>query len=242
MPIFTRGATHIYYEVHGSGHPLLLFAPGGMRSTIALWERPPYHAVHEFSGEFMVIAMDQRNAGGSRAPVTASDGWQSYTEDHLALLDELKLERCHVLGGCIGGAFALSLIAKAPERVTAAILQQPIGFDGKNRGVFYELFDGWAEELLRTREDVKPEVLPAFRSHMYDGDFVFSVSRDAVRHCQTPLLVLRGNDVYHPSAISEEIVRLAPRAELVHSWKTGADAEAAIARMHAFLSQHAPPR
>ncbi|MEP7049436.1 MAG: alpha/beta hydrolase [Pseudomonadota bacterium] len=242
MPTFTRGATQIYYEVHGSGHPLLLFAPGGMRSTIALWERPPYHAVHEFAGEFMVIAMDQRNAGASRAPVTASDGWQSYAEDHLALLDELKLERCHVLGGCIGAAFALSLIAKAPERVSAAVLQQPIGFDGANRGVFYELFDTWAEELQQTREDVKPEVLPSFRSRMYDGDFVYSVSRDAVRRCQTPLLVLCGNDVYHPAAISEEIVRLAPRAELVQNWKTGADAQAAIARMHAFLTEHAASR
>ena len=242
MPTFTRGVTEIYYEVHGSGHPLLLLAPGGMRSTIALWERPPYHAVREFAGEFMVIAMDQRNAGASRAPVTASDGWHSYTEDHLALLDELKVKRCHVLGGCIGGAFALSLIATAPERVSAAILQQPIGFDGTNRDVFYELFDEWAKELMLEREDVKPEALPPFRSRMYDGDFVFSASRDAVRHCQAPLLVLRGNDVYHPSQISEEIARIAPHAELVQSWKTGTEAQRAIARMHSFLTEHAGPR
>ena len=239
MPTFTRGATEIYYEVHGSGHPLLLFAPGGMRSTISLWERPPYHAVHEFSGEFRVIAMDQRNAGASRAPVTAGDGWHSYTEDHLALLDELGVERCHLLGGCIGGAFALSLMARAPERVSAAILQQPIGFDGTNRAVFYDLFDGWAKELLERRDDVKPEALPAFRSRMYDGDFVFSVTRDAVRNCPTPLLVLRGNDVYHPASISEEIARIAPHAELVQSWKTGTEAQHAIARMHAFLTKHA---
>ena len=239
MPTFTRGATEIYYEVHGTGHPLLLFAPGGMRSTIALWERPPYHAVREFAGEFKVIAMDQRNAGASRAPVTASDGWQSYTEDHLALLDELKVERCHLLGGCIGGAFALSLIAKAPQRVSAAVLQQPIGYSGSNREVFYELFDGWANELLRTREDVKPESLPAFRSRMYDGDFVFSVHRDAVRKCPVPLLILRGNDVYHPAAISEEIAQLAPRAELISEWKTGPDAERAVKRLHAFFTEHA---
>ena len=239
MPFFTRGTTEIYYEVHGSGYPLLLFAPGGMRSTIALWERPPYHAVREFCDEFRVIALDQRNAGASRAPVVASDGWQSYTEDHLALLDELKVERCHLLGACVGGAFALSLVAIAPKRVSAAILQQPIGFDGTNRDVFYELFDAWGQELLQTRTDVTPEALRAFRSRMYDGDFVFSVGRDAVQRCQTPLLVLRGNDVYHPAAISEEIARLAPRAELVQSWKTGSDADAAIARMHAFLTEHA---
>ena len=32
MPVFSRPDAEIYYEVHGSGFPLLLFAPGGLRS------------------------------------------------------------------------------------------------------------------------------------------------------------------------------------------------------------------
>ena len=75
MPTFTRGATSIYYEEQGSGHPLLVFAPGGMRSAIELLARSPYHPVKELSGEFRVITMDQRNAGASRAPISAADGW-----------------------------------------------------------------------------------------------------------------------------------------------------------------------
>ena len=72
--------------------------------------------------------MDQRNAGGqSRAPITARDSWDSYTQDHIALLDHLRIDRCHLYGQCIGGSFILNLIKKQPERVAAAVLAQPIG-------------------------------------------------------------------------------------------------------------------
>ena len=238
MPTFTRGATSIHYEEHGSGYPLLVFAPGGMRSAIELLARSPYHPVKELSGEYRVITMDQRNAGASRAPIRAADGWHSYTDDHLALLDELKVERCHVLGVCIGGAFVLSLLAAAPERVSAAVLQQPIGFDGANRAVFYELFDSWAAELSQTRPDLSVAELSEFRERMYGGDFVFSVTRGAVERCSTPMLILRGNDVYHPTSISEEIARLAPHAELVKDWKTGEDLSRAVTRLRSFLAEH----
>ena len=240
MPTLRRGETRIEYEVHGSGYPLLLLAPGGMRSQTSFWSRAPFSPIQEFAEQYRVITLDQRNAGGSRAKVSASDGWHTYAEDQLALLDELKVDRCHVHGGCIGGAFALSLIERAPARISAAVLQQPIGYSGTNREVFYELFDGWAAELKQTRTDLADEALAAFRARLYDGDFVFSVSRESVAACPVPLLVLRGNDVYHPAAISEEIVRLAPKAELVADWKTGADLPRAIARVRQFLSEHTP--
>lgn len=41
MPVFTRPDAEIYYEVHGSGFPLLLFAPGGLRSQLEYWRRCP---------------------------------------------------------------------------------------------------------------------------------------------------------------------------------------------------------
>ncbi len=238
MATFRRGELEIHYEVQGEGVPLLLLAPGGMRSSTPFWNRQAYQPLAEFASQFRVIAMDQRNAGGSRGPVSTDDGWHTYAEDQLALLDELQIERCHVLGGCIGGAFALGLIQRAPERIRSAVLQQPIGFSGTNRDVFYELFDGWAAELLQTRTDIAPEALPAFRSRMYDGDFVFAVSRESVARCPVPLLVLRGNDVYHPGPISEEIVQLAPDAELIHDWKTGEDTPRAVARVAEFFRQH----
>jgi pimeloyl-ACP methyl ester carboxylesterase len=240
MPTFRRGGVSLYYETSGAGFPVLLFAPGGMRSSIEFWQRSPWNPIEALSPRFRVIAMDQRNAGRSTAPVTANDGWHSYAQDHVALLDHLGIERCHVLGGCIGGPYCLGVIAAAPERVCAAVLQQPIGFDGDNRQAFYDMFDGWANELRLKRPDVDPATWNVFRDRMYGGDFVFNVGRDFVRNCATPLLVLLGNDRYHPAMTSREIVELAPNAELVERWKEPDVIEQTIARVQSFLAQHTP--
>ncbi|HEY6556161.1 MAG TPA: alpha/beta hydrolase [Polyangiaceae bacterium] len=239
MAVFVRGSVAIHYESYGSGYPVVLFAPGGLRSSIEFWSRTPWNPIRELSSRYRVIAMDQRNAGSSRAPITGQDDWQTYTRDHVALLDELGIDRCHVIGGCIGCSYCLSLISTAPERVSAAVLQQPIGLCAENREVFFQMFDGWADELSRDRPDIS-EALASFRQNMYGGEFVFSVSRDFVRSCPAPLLVLRGNDVYHPSETSEEIARIAPRAELVPSWKEGEDTARAVARVQTFLAVHTP--
>jgi len=239
MAVFVRGSVAIHYESYGSGYPVVLFAPGGMRSSIEFWSRTPWNPMRELSSRYRVIAMDQRNAGSSRAPITDQDDWQTYTRDHVALLDELGIDRCHVIGGCIGCSYCLGLIASAPARVSAAVLQQPIGLSAENREVFFQMFDGWGDELSRDRSDIS-EVLASFRQNMYGGEFVFSVSRDFVRACPAPLLVLQGNDIYHPSETSEEIARIAPRAELVPSWKEGEDTARAIARVQEFLAEHTP--
>ena len=238
MPVFERAGVSLYYEEYGSGYPLLLFAPGGMRSSIDFWHRSPFDPIAELAKDFRVIAMDQRNAGRSRAPVSADDGWETYAGDHLALLDHIGARRAHVMGGCIGSSYCLDLIKLAPERVSAAVLQNPIGLSPENRAAFYEMFDGWASDLRKARPELSEEAFKAFRARMYDGDFVFSVSRDFVRACRTPMLVLAGDDLYHPAPIAEEIARLAPKAELITKWKTPDATPAAVARVRAFLKAH----
>jgi pimeloyl-ACP methyl ester carboxylesterase len=237
MPVFERGEISLYYEEFGSGYPILLFAPGGMRSSIEFWHRSPFDPTKEFAKDFRVIAMDQRNAGRSLAPVSASDGWETYAADHLALLDHLKIDRCHLMGGCIGSSYCLGVIKAAPKRVSAAVLQNPIGLH-ENREAFYEMFDGWAKELRRARPNLAAPAFASFRERMYGGDFVFSVDRDFVRKCNTPLLVLAGDDLYHPAPISREIGALAPRAETIEKWKTPDVVGAAVAHTRAFLVAH----
>ena len=130
MPTIQKNGATIYYEVHGKGFPILTFAPAGVKSTIAVWSTPsaPINPITEFSSSYRVIVMDQRNAGGkSRAPITAKDGWHSFTADHIAVLDDLKVERCHLYGQCIGGSFIMSLLKAQPQRVASSVLAQPIG-------------------------------------------------------------------------------------------------------------------
>jgi pimeloyl-ACP methyl ester carboxylesterase len=240
MPTFKHGDVSLYYEEYGTGYPLLLFAPGGMRSSIEFWSKSPFDPAKELASNFRVIAMDQRNAGKSSAPISATDGWETYTADHLALLDHLGTKRCHVLGGCIGSSYCLGLIKAAPERVSAAILQNPIGLSPSNREMFYAMFDGWAEALNKERRRLDAVGLREFRDRMYGTDFVFNVSRDFVRSCKTPMLILCGSDDYHPTATSKEIAALAPNAELVESWKTPDAVAGTVKRVREFLTSHTP--
>jgi pimeloyl-ACP methyl ester carboxylesterase len=162
MPVFERGAVSLYYEEFGpdDAYPLLLIAPGGMRSHGGFWHTSPFDPTVELADEFRVIAMDQRNAGRSRAPIDADDGWPTYRDDQLALLDHLGIKRCHVMGGCIGCSYGLALVEAEPERITSAVLQNPIGISQGNRSAFEGMFDDWAAELLRQRSDELAQLAP----------------------------------------------------------------------------------
>jgi pimeloyl-ACP methyl ester carboxylesterase len=251
VPVLERDGAQIHYDVYGDGYPLILFAPGGMHSVAQMWrERPgapgqpmPWiDPTTELSGEFQVVAMDQRNAGRSTAPIHATDGWSTFTADHLALIDHLGFDQVHVMGGCIGSSYCLGVCQAAPERVTAAVLQNPIGLSADNRGNFYGMFDGWAGELQANRPEVDAPSLAAFRESMFGGDFVFSVGRDFVRACTTPLLVLAGNDEFHPRPVAGEIADLAPDADLVLDWTSPAHHDETLSRVRDFLTVHTPGR
>lgn len=237
MATYERSGARIYYEEHGEGFPVLLIALGGMRSAVPLWANAPWNPIDQLRGHFRVIAMDQRNAGQSTGPIGPGDGWQTYTDDQLGLMDHLGIDRFHVAGMCIGGPYALGLIQSAPQRISSAVLFQPIGRE-ENREAFYAMFDEWAGTL-----DANAEDLASFRENMYGGDEVlFNVDESFVRSCETPLCVLMGNDLYHPQSTSRMIASLAPDARLVEEWKEGTAKAEAQATVLAFLEEYTPAR
>lgn len=75
---------------------------------------------------------------------------------------------------------------------------------------------------------------------MFGGEFLFNVSREFVGRCTQPLLVLCGDDLYHPRESSLEVAALAPNAELIELWKEPEHQEAARARVMDFLQAHTP--
>lgn len=238
MPMFERGDTTLYYEVHGEGFPVLLIAPGGMRSAVSFWEHTPWNPIEHLAPSYRVIAMDQRNAGRSRGPISATDGWPTYTGDQLALADHLGVDRFAVAGMCIGGSYIMALSAAAPERVAAGVVFQTIGLDD-NRQAFYDMFDSWADALRPSRPEVPAEAWRSFRENMYGvDDFLFTADEEACRRCPTPLLVLLGDDLYHPASSSRRLAELAPHATLVERWKDPADHGAARGAIDAFLAAH----
>ena len=242
MPSFRHGDATIYYEEFGQGVPILTFAPAGLQSTINVWSQPsaPINPTTELAANFRVIALDQRNAGGrSRAPISATDGWSTYTGDHVALLDHLGIERCHLYGQCIGGSFILNLLKTQPDRVASAVLAQPIGRVGALPPGRSARFQAWAESLT-DHPEATPAVLDAVFQNLYGPGFVYCVDRAFVSTCTTPCLVLAGNDEAHPLPISEELAKLLPNCELIREWKTGAALTSARARVKEFLAKHTP--
>jgi len=248
MPVLSRPDSEIYYEVHGEGYPVLIFAPGGLRSELAFWRQSPsnpdavpawMNPMVELAPRFSVVAIDQRNAGRSRAKITADDGWHSFAADHLALMDHLGHRRFHVMGGCIGASFCLKLCETAPERITAAVLQNPIGLH-ENRAYWEEAVRAFAKRMRERDPNLGETVLARFGANLFGGDFVFSVSRDFVRGCRTPLLLQPGTDLPHPTATSAEIARLAPDIEIQTEWRGPEHLRQSVQRVSDFLLRHTP--
>lgn len=239
MPILeTTDGARLHYVESGTGMPVLLIAPGGMRSAIDFWQRTPWDPIEQLSANFRVIAMDQRNAGASIGPVSAADGWQTYLADQLAVMDALGVQRFHVVGMCIGGPYALGLAQAAPNRVAAAVLMQTIGRDD-NTTLFFDMFDAWAADL-KAQHALSDAQWQRFRANMFDGENpLFGVDDDFIRRCDTPLLVFEGNDAYHPRSASQHIRTLAKQVTYVEHWKEPAKIAAAKSALHAFLAEHA---
>jgi alpha/beta hydrolase fold len=247
MPFLPVSNGQIYYEVNGSGYPLLLFAPGFLSARIERWRTNPARPgvpqdwldpIAALSDRFRVVAFDVRNAGQSRAGLTATDDWTTYTRDHLALLDHLNVERCHVMGACIGVSFALALAQERPNLVSALVLQNPIGLSGVNRAALDGEFSKWTDEVRHWR-GIDSKLLPGFKQRMFGGDFIFSVTREFVRSCTIPMLLMPGEDVVHPAEVSADLAR-APNVQVLAPWKGLALRGAAMRRVREFLIANEP--
>lgn len=248
MSFYERGPVRIHYEETGSGFPLMLIAGGGLNSTIAgLKNGSPFNPIEEFKGEYRCIAADLRNANGghSSGPLEIDRPWDAYTDDHIGLMDHLGIDKFMVLGFCIGGPFIWNLLERAPNRVVAAVLAQPSGSRPEMRDLFYDNnMKGWGPELVKRRPEITMETVERFLTRMYrtNADFVFTVSRDFVRSCQTPVLILPDDIPAHPYAVAMEAAMLAPKSEVsIYPWKEPKERiPLAVRQIRSFLRAHRP--
>ena len=137
MSFYEKGPVRIHYEEAGSGFPLLLIAGGGLNSTISgLTRGDPFNAIEEFKGEYRCIASDLRNAndGQSSGPLEIDRPWDAYTDDHLGLMDHLRIDKFMVMGFCIGGPFIWNLLragARSCRRRRAGAAQRVASGDAR---------------------------------------------------------------------------------------------------------------
>src|SRR6201996_6404918 len=239
-----KGDVRLRYAEIGSGCPPLAIPRGGLKPWLPFWTRMPIDIPREFKNDFRIITMDQRNATGgeSSGPVPSDDPWGAFADDQLGVMDHLGIDKFFFFGNCIGGPFAMKLMERAPKRVVAAILSQPVGHKPEKPDYMYDAGKTvWAKELRERRPDVSMETIEKYLHDLYRTrpDFVYSVSRDFAKSCQTSMLVLPDNVDAHPLVTSVDVASLCPNAEItVFPWKEQPELKArTINRARTFLKR-----
>jgi pimeloyl-ACP methyl ester carboxylesterase len=243
---YEKDGVRIRYAEIGSGFPLLATPGGGLNSRIINWPTMAViNIMEEFKNDFRVITMDQRNAnsGESSGPIPVDNPWDAFANDQLGVMDHLGIDRFFFFGNCIGGPFAFKLMERAPQRVVAALISQPVGHKPEQPDYMYNSGrDVWAKEFLPRRPDVPMTTIEKYLHNLYrvQPDFVYSVSRAFAKSCQTPMLVLPDDVPAHPLQVSIDIASLAPNAEItVFPWKDPPELKArTINRARTFLKRY----
>jgi pimeloyl-ACP methyl ester carboxylesterase len=118
------------YEVVGSGQPVLMFAPGGFDASLEQWTTLGVYArtklLELLSGRYMCIIFDRRECGTSGGRVERVT-WSHFAAQGRGLLDHLKIERAHLLGGCMGCGPAMAFAVAHPDATLSLVLYWPVG-------------------------------------------------------------------------------------------------------------------
>lgn len=105
----------LYYEVRGSGEPLLLIM--GLGANTTSW----YRQIPALSRDYQVIAFDNRGAGRSDKP-NEPYSMSQMADDAIGILDHLGIPSAHVFGMSLGGMIAQELVLRSPERARTLVL------------------------------------------------------------------------------------------------------------------------
>ena len=151
------------YDVIGSGAPLLLFSPGGFDATLDKWTTLGVYAririLDHLSRKYQCIVFDRREAGQSGGRVERVT-WTSYVEQGYGLLQHLRIDRAHIVGGCMGCSSAVAFAVAHPEATLSLVLWWPVG------GAKYRIKSHlrFAEHLAYVGEHGLDEVVSLTRS------------------------------------------------------------------------------
>lgn len=115
MPIIKVGDINIYYEVHGTGEPLVLI--NGLGADSSRW----FRIMPVLSQRYQVVAFDNRGAGQSDKPDIPYT-MEMMADDIAGLLNALGIGNAHIFGVSMGGMIAQHFALRHPKMVTSLIL------------------------------------------------------------------------------------------------------------------------
>jgi pimeloyl-ACP methyl ester carboxylesterase len=122
MPKIQTNGINTYYEIHGTGEPLVFI--GGLGADTFLW----FRQVPELSKQFQVITFDTRGSGESDKP-TEPYTIKMFADDTAGLLNGLNIEKACIVGASLGGLIAQQFVLSYPHLVTHLVLAST-GFGG----------------------------------------------------------------------------------------------------------------
>jgi aminoacrylate hydrolase len=228
-------ANDIYYEEHGAGEPLLLVS--GLGGAAAYW-KPNLPAL---AAKYRVILHDHRGAGQS-AHSKIRYSVDQMTDDLVALMDHLKIERAHLVGHSTGGAIGQTLAIARPERLKSLVLfatwtkadkffrqlfamrralLTEVGKEAYVRAGTLFLYPPWwikaNEKMIEERESLTIAAFPPPEVVASRIDAIVAFDRTAeLGRLRTPTLVLCAKDDFiTPAYYSEELAQKIPGANLV---------------------------
>ncbi|MEB4590672.1 alpha/beta hydrolase [Candidatus Thiothrix sp. Deng01] len=205
------------YHDQGSGEPVLLIHGSGPGvSAWANWRL----TIPELAKQFRVIAPDMAGFGFSERKLDAVYNMDNWVQQAIGLLDALELEKASVVGNSFGGALALAMAIRHPERVNKLVLMGSVGVpfhitDGLDKVWGYEpslenmkaLLDIFAysrelvtDELaeLRYQASIRPgfqesfsSMFPAPRQQWVDA---MTSPQEAIRALPHQTLIVHGRD------------------------------------------------
>ena len=130
MPTAIIDGIDTRFDMIGSGPPLLMMSPGGFDATIEKWSTQGVYArvrfLEHLPKKYRCIVFDRRECGQSGGRVEAVT-WAHYAKQGKALLEHLRIDRAHLMGGCMGVSCVMAFAVAYPQATRSMLLWWPVG-------------------------------------------------------------------------------------------------------------------
>jgi 2-hydroxymuconate-semialdehyde hydrolase len=147
------GAYESYVNISGEDQKEAVLFLHGSGPGVTAWSNWQF-ALPALDGQFHCIAPDLAGFGATDHPNPSPSGMHSWmrlwVDQCKALLDEMKIEKAHLVGNSMGGAIALHLLMDAPDRFERVVHMGPIGTPHKITPALDRLWGFYDDPTVQT--------------------------------------------------------------------------------------------
>lgn len=186
----------MYYEIHGSGEPLVLLH-GAFMAISGDWN----DWIRELSKTRKVIAVEMQGHGRT-ADIDRDISYENLSDDVAGLLDYLKIPKADIMGYSLGGGVAIQCAIRHPDKVRKVVsISAPIRRDGWVQGAndfwktfSWEMFKGTPAEAAYKKLSPTPDKFPEFVNHIKELALrPYDFGADRLKATKAPIFFIHGD-------------------------------------------------